>query len=575
MAPSKKRLFIGIAVQTPDGLPPLPGVHNALEKMAKFARVSDTYDDPILFFDTKDDPVTSDKIVSALTPKLLLDRPRINLYFCGHGAFMSGAEIWYLSNGNTSWRERIDVIAFREALATYGPNQISIFSDACQTSVHHPTKASTIIDEYAGAANRPEFDTFRATIKGEPAFATQTEGPLFTKALAEALNEPSLAIDELVKGAHNRNIVTSQSLKKHVLGALPDYAAEHGEAQFPEIMPAYVFDTNDYIEFDDHEYAVLEGGGFAGGVRGGAGAQPEISPATVATMRTRGASATAQAINSSVSEWRGHFWRVANDTARTVEPGSMLLRVVGHPAYTRNQTALFLADHNKTLMPRPHEERFQIFPASAVYAPVQPQRAAVLQVEDLYVPLGLGVSDKLSLIVNLFAVNDAPYHVDGAHVVGWRHADSNPTDTAAIDPMLALKGMLDGILGADTVAPIAASMRAMKHADPLFGIVAAYLYDRAGDIASIRRTCYYYRQVNQAIPIDIALLARLPLFHDKRGGFFIDVPAVDEDTIGKTNNLPHYAWRATPEGPGPPRLRPCTFSSHRLDPLEYAFATWL
>jgi hypothetical protein len=56
---------------------------------------------------------------------------------------------------------------------------------------------------------------------------------------------------------------------------------------------------------------------------------------------------------------------------------------------------------------------------------------------------------------------------------------------------------------------LATSAREGKHADPVLGVISAYLYDAIGDIESIRRMAWFYVQHGQPIPYDIALLGLL------------------------------------------------------------------
>lgn len=92
-------------------------------------------------------------------------------------------------------------------------------------------------------------------------------------------------------------------------------------------------------------------------------------------------------------------------------------------------------------------------------------------------------------------------------------------------------------------------MRIAKHADPMLGIISAYLYNNIGDIDNIRRMCYFYHIHDQDVPFDIAMLAGVPLEHDKgRNCFVITVPAVKE--VPKTHrgdNEPEFTCCATPE----------------------------
>ncbi len=56
---------------------------------------------------------------------------------------------------------------------------------------------------------------------------------------------------------------------------------------------------------------------------------------------------------------------------------------------------------------------------------------------------------------------------------------------------------------------MATDLRMEKHANPVLGVISAYLYDAIGDQDSIRRMAFFYVQHDQAIPYDIAFLADL------------------------------------------------------------------
>jgi hypothetical protein len=81
-------------------------------------------------------------------------------------------------------------------------------------------------------------------------------------------------------------------------------------------------------------------------------------------------------------------------------------------------------------------------------------------------------------------------------------------DTAAAAEF-AIAQMESGALRADDATNLAVELRKMKHADPVLGVISAYLYDAIGDIDNIRRMACYYVEENQPIPYDIALLAQL------------------------------------------------------------------
>jgi hypothetical protein len=64
-------------------------------------------------------------------------------------------------------------------------------------------------------------------------------------------------------------------------------------------------------------------------------------------------------------------------------------------------------------------------------------------------------------------------------------------------------------LRAEAVTDLTTELRMNKFADPVLGVICAYLYDSIGDMDSIRRMAYYYVQEGQAIPYDLALLGQL------------------------------------------------------------------
>jgi hypothetical protein len=87
-----------------------------------------------------------------------------------------------------------------------------------------------------------------------------------------------------------------------------------------------------------------------------------------------------------------------------------------------------------------------------------------------------------------------------------------------------------GLLTPEQALSIATRVRHFKHVNPLFGVVAAYLYDAVGDRDSIRRTASFYPQYDQPVPFDIALLAGVPGRRGRDGRLRIDLPAVPART---------------------------------------------
>ncbi len=73
----------------------------------------------------------------------------------------------------------------------------------------------------------------------------------------------------------------------------------------------------------------------------------------------------------------------------------------------------------------------------------------------------------------------------------------------------ALEAMESGTLRSDQAKMLALSIRRAKHAAPVLGAIAAYLYDSAGDLESIQRMAQFYIDMMQPIPYDVALMGQL------------------------------------------------------------------
>jgi hypothetical protein len=96
---------------------------------------------------------------------------------------------------------------------------------------------------------------------------------------------------------------------------------------------------------------------------------------------------------------------------------------------------------------------------------------------------------------------------------------------AAKETERAIAAMEDGGLRADAKTDIAVELRQGKFADPVLGVISAYLYDSIGDTDNVRRMASYYVGSGQPIPYDIALLGMLQ-GEWRDGQLFARVPKV-------------------------------------------------
>lgn len=373
-------------------------------------------------------------------------------------------------------------------------------------------------------------------------------------------------------GPHVRG-VSSQSLATYMYLNMPDYAAVEGVPQQPELLPAIFLDNDYVIVAPTHENAVpaawpsegdgdahapswkglsddAVGGGWAKGdyERMDRTRTPDAAPlvpmsaqAHVAMGMGRDEDQVVDTVESISSEWRGPFWdRVLSEAESNPTELSVDAYLFGLFTADSVQNDLFLANGNvKQGAPAaPDRLTFDLSDSYDV-------RAGVLNVADIYVPMPLAVSDILNLATNVrlpFAdAEQTPS--DGVHMLGWYNM-YEPRYSQRLNPWQVLQGLMTGTVNASAIPTLAKDLRFAKHSDPIFGIVAAYLYDRVGDVNSIRRLCAYYQDYGQAVPFDIALLARVPFKVTVEGGYKIKLPDIPEDIAAKKADLPKFVWNA-------------------------------
>jgi hypothetical protein len=109
-----------------------------------------------------------------------------------------------------------------------------------------------------------------------------------------------------------------------------------------------------------------------------------------------------------------------------------------------------------------------------------------------------------------------------------------------------------GTLNSTKIESLAERIRSGKHANPVLGAIAAYLYRQISDFDNLRRMAYYYVRRGQPIPFDIALLAEMDIYAEG-GDYFAKVPAVPrrKGEAARRNPLPKYVTRETPAVTGP------------------------
>lgn len=551
-------LFIAIGVSKAAGMPTLDGVQKGVDDLSRWAD-SNGYE--VITIDDKQGAVTVDGIRAKLTPPdgqggtipdLLLGRPRIVVYFCGHGLSFWPDQYWVLSAGPRFTRQRISANAFRDTLATYGPRQIAMISDACRTTQHLIGAADPVVDPYAGTSANAEKDRFYSSRDGDASFSMPAKNDtpaycVFSSVLIKALSSPDgLNLDRQYL-REGRMVVSSRSLSEYLDEHVVRAAIAANQFQESQCEPGFGIDRDRYIEFADVPAPSAPGADPLEGAASEEGLRPSVAlnPETPEESAARRRADQANRIQRSRSEWRAPLCRAINEAvseARHPVGGTF------GPLIVSGHLGPFVAAARLVRGTERIDRQFGL--PETIWLSLERARG-------LSTPVLVTSGDR-STVVPMFAdlwcsvVFDHPYSERatefGVEMLAWgnRHGMPEPDDPGTLDPSEALKGLANGTLISEDIGVLAFRMRQSKHADPMLGIVCAHLYNSIGDINNIRRMCFYYKLHNQDVPFDIAMLAGLRLRSTDERGFLIEVPQIPEDPAGRSRGWPKYTWEATP-----------------------------
>ncbi len=574
----KKPLFIAIGVHKAQGMQVLDGVIKGIDDLTSWARNCGY--DVINIDDRKEkkEKVDISRIQNCLTPfegdersyAILLERPRIVVYFCGHGLHAPQDQYWILSAGSNQPKERISAVGFRDTLATYGPKQIAIISDACRSPLAVIGQGDCVVNAYEADVRPPQKDMFFSSCDGAASFAVPAQNGIpsycvFSETLYRALSKPDGDNLDKLYFQLGRKVVTSQSLANYLENQVPETALSVGKFQTPQCDTGFRPVKNDYIEFlGDFSPVDPKSHGDDPKFRGNdmpINPLPEIDPKIFENFFTETSQARqVERINNSRSEWRAPFVEEVQDFIRSsIRP---FYDEFGPVLVVSDQWSILVGQHTYEshdgwLRPLSFRERSmgQWFWKPVGFFETNRSNVLIAKSEDLYSPIPVFKDLWCSLIFNhILDQKDDSNAKGGIDLLAWgeylveRFSNVERVSRGELHATEALKGLSAGILNSDDIRLFTQNMRICKHADPMLGIVSAYLYNGIGDIDNIRRMCYYYYHHQQDVPFDIAMLAGVPFERDgKNGCFVITVPEVQEiPKAHRAENAPEFTWRGTP-----------------------------
>lgn len=524
----------------------------------------------VLLVDELPDGTTNRVDIESIKQALLKLLPRGSatdrfiLYFAGHGLLNAADNGLWLQSGWQEDKRAVAAEVLRRRLREFGVKQITLIADACRKLPPDMDYADLTQDGVLGSGfdrprSDPAIDRFTATQDGLAAFmipgskAGEPDRCVFSGVLLEGLwGQSEEAFSRRAPGK-----VISQSLAEYLRKRVPEVAEVYGVGMnpqtatgFPEASDIY-FDRsaappappmvpwpqppkNDKLESALKE-ATLTGGGDAALIEVGLKAlgdgkrsgsdwlmdafRTDAFPATLANVRKQrwrdlkhGRAKDAAQLGPT----REHPipWLVERERERLAETAiEARARTVEENTLNLIQSVTAAPGRDGLVVGGGHVVR--LWAAADAYL----ERVSEFE----WRPFFWHSMNRACQVILEFT--DETY---GACVVMPRlltRVAKDETGIAAIVMQPAYNwGELDSSVAAAEVAiarlasrqlevneavAMATKLRMQKHANPVLGVISAYLYDAIGDQESIRRMAYFYLMHDQAIPYDVAFLADL------------------------------------------------------------------
>jgi Caspase domain len=535
--PSNSRLA-ALAVGVSDA-PQLPFLAGALNGARAFHHWAEAMGYESKLLTDVENPVTIAGLRAALEQLLAAGRSgthRFVIYFAGHGVIREVEEgLWLLSD----WRQELRAVAveaLRRRLTLYQIDQVSIFADACRSLPPDIDTADLVPDAVLGSGPGPRsatmaVDKFVAAQDGAETFMIPGANPdddrcLFSGVLLEGLWGTKQ--DAFSKILHDK--VTSRSLGTYLETEVPRIAQTYRYEVVPSVSPT--FPEGDDIYFGDG---------------------PKVTPPAfapwppLATLSEMGVRARRYIDLPVIALPVPEAPSAGEPTeARTLEDQ---LRTQDRPTHFETGSGFAIEGDLVVAIWTPPDvtaERdlggpgwWRVRPANAQWL----DRPAAVLIE--FASGNFAAVTVLPEFIGSLVVKER-----GVAGLVYREIYGGPE--VATTTERAIGELERGGLRADATADMAVELRREKHADPVRGVISAYLYDSIGDVESVRRMAYFYLQHDQPIPYDIALLAQLD--GELREGrlLWTTVPAVPaRQPLTEAERAVEWSYQATREVSGP------------------------
>jgi hypothetical protein len=495
-------LMVALAIGVSDA-PPLPFLGGAVNGARAFHEWAQGLGYQSRLVTDESDPVTAPRLRHELEGLLPADGSSIHrflIYFAGHGVIREVEEgLWLLSDWNEELRA-VAVEALKRRLYMYRVSQVGFFADACRTLPTDIDIADLTPDALLGKGPGHRspvvaIDKFIAAQDGTRAFMIPGRAPdedrcLFSGVLLEALwGTKQSTFSTLMPGK-----VTSRSLGAYLQEEVPRLAESYRIRLVPSVSPT--FPEHDDVYFGDG---------------------PEVTPPVFLPWPS------ADELLSLEPDGSSDQLRASERTTRSED--SRLedrLRTQERPRSFETHSG-FAVDGETVVGIWTTPDVVAEAPSRPDWWRIRPVNTFLLvQPTPVLIELASGAFAAVTALPDFIASVVAADR--GVAALVYREIHAPPQAAKATEEAL---GKLErGAMRADEAMDLAVGLRHGKHADPVRGVISAYLYDSIGDVESIRRMAFYYLQHGQAIPYDIALLAQLDGERRSDGLLWATVPSV-------------------------------------------------
>ena len=555
--------------------PPLDYLRGAVNGARAIAAWAEGQGHATRLLTDEQDPVEIPHIRAALDQLLDGVPEQLLIYFAGHGFSLPMAvadDLWLPSNWHGE-RRGVSINQLRGRLRFFGLQRLVLISDACRSLLGADASdlvGDPVLRRRPFDAKTPQQDWWFAASPARAAWMIPGRTPaesrcIFSGLLAEALaGQHEAAVDQ-----HQPELgVTNEGLAGFLETQVPQLAARYGATLEPEINTGIRFPHDVYLpapvspppaaeQIPWPEPSAVEVAGM-GDESGGGRIEPppgeswSTRDALLDLVVTRGDAAgpawfsgpslAAVIAESTRSIARSTEQELSTTAAAlpTVEIGRSAARVATGAGFSLSGAAIaqVLLGPKATASETPGSGWWRILPP-------EPHRA------DAWWDGQDGLRQPLPLLVQLADGRWAgaaalPRFVLGltlepAGAVAAIYRQAGEPD--ATDTEQAMARLRTGALRREQAPELVAQLRGAKHADPMLGVLAAYLHDAAADIANIHRTAYFFAERDEPIPFDIALLGGLAARRDADGLVRVTIPAVAEHAGAR--NVPSYMRCAT------------------------------